>query len=243
MQLQIQLKLNEPLYLPLAYHGKLKGAIYSLGRDPENDDSPNLHDEGFQRGKREYRPFCYSLLNGPHKVDKENKTITFFRHVSFEVRSIHEPWLSIVERNAAEQGVRLGEKVYGLEYMQRGFAAVFSNQISFTMASPVTVHRTDPKTRRTHFISPEDEAFRDLINGNFRRKYEAYIGRKPEGNVQIRCLDTEHLKKYSTLYEGFQIDAWMGKFSLQGDPEYLSFLYDTGIGARNPTGFGMMKVI
>lgn len=243
MQLHIRLKLNEPLFLPLAYHGKLQGAIYRLGQDSEDDALPNLHDEGFQRGKREYRLFCYSMLNGPNKIDKEKKTITFFQHVTFEVRSIHEAWLAAVERNVLQQGVRIGEKTYDPEFMKRGFAAMFSDQITFTTASPVTVHRTDPETGHTRFISPTDETFGELISGNFRRKYEACTGKKPGSDIRIRCVDPEHLKKYSTFYKGFQIIGWMGKFSLQGDPEHLSFLYDAGIGARNSLGFGMMKVL
>ena len=241
MQLYIRLNLERPLSLPLAHHHILQGAIYSLGVDDEDPNGNNLHDSGAFAGNREYKLFCYSTLEGPHSVD--NGRIEFYHYVSFEVRSVDDEWLATVEKNAFEKGVRIGGEVYDVAFVHRGVSVILSDHISFETASPITVHRTDPNTRRTKYYSPEDKEFAELISQNFMRKYNAHTGESVRADFAIECVRPRDLKMYKTWYKNFCIIGWMGKFTISGDPMYLSFLYETGIGARNSQGFGMMKII
>ncbi len=84
MQLVVHIGLDEPLSLPINYNHILQAVIYrSLGNMPEY--ATFLHDGGFARGQRQYKMFQFSQLKGEYRI--ENKRITFFSEVSFEVRS------------------------------------------------------------------------------------------------------------------------------------------------------------
>ena len=46
-----------------------------------------------------------------------------------------------------------------------------------------------------------------------------------------------------TQYQLFMHHNWKGIYELSGKSEYLNFLYDVGIGAKNSQGFGMFDVM
>ena len=48
--------------------------------------------------------------------------------------------------------------------------------------------------------------------------------------------------KYFTKYKNFFIEAWYGLYLLEGNADYLSFLYDAGLGSKNAQGFGMFEI-
>lgn len=83
----------------------------------------------------------------------------------------------------------------------------------------------------------------ELINENFKRKYNAYSGVFPEENIKIETMRFSERDKYVTKYKGFYISGWYGIYRLQGKRKYLDFLYQAGLGDRNSQGFGMFDLI
>ena len=88
---------------------------------------------------------------------------------------------------------------------------------------------------------PNTDDFYELIRSNFRRKYTACYGVQPASGIDIAlCGKTESVEVKDI---GDSLTAWSGKFRLRGKRKYLDFLYQTGLGAKNPIGLGAFKVV
>lgn len=233
MQLLLSIKLQEPCVLPIAYHHILQSAIYAL-------IGGNLHNEDYKYDKRGYKLFTFGPIEGKYKI--RGKSIIFFEEMSFEVRCyIDDIGLEIV-KNYIQNGIRLINNVYRDVYVKVQNRDITENSLIINMKSPITVYETD-EDRRTIYYNPEDVEFYGLIMDNFIRKYSAAFGELPDSNIEIMPVKYSLKDKYMTHYKGFLIEAWKGIYSLSGDSEYLKFLYDTGLGAKNSQGFGMFDIL
>ena len=88
---------------------------------------------------------------------------------------------------------------------------------------------------------PNAPRFYEALVNNARKKWRFYRGEAPfELTVEPRFhgLPT---KEFSTFKRTF-ITGWYGDYRLEGTPEVLDMLYQTGLGAKNSEGFGMFEV-
>lgn len=233
MQLHVRVKLDGPCVLPIGYHHILQSAIYSqIGGE--------LHDKGFQYNKRGYKLFTFGPIEGRYIID--NKSIIFNDEISFEVRClIDEVGLNFI-KNITKNGIRLGKNSYkGVEVTIQNHV-IEEDCITITMKSPICVYATS-EDKRTIYYNPECEEFYSAVKDNFERKYAAVEGCFPTSNIEFNLVKYNERDRYFTKYKGFYIEAWKGVYELSGDPKYLNFLYDTGLGAKNSQGFGMFTVI
>ena len=109
------------------------------------------------------------------------------------------------------------------------------------MLSPICLHTTNPETHRTTYYNPHQEMFSLLAEENFARKYCAAFGEMPESGIRLSPLRIEPGDKLVTRFKDLIIEAYGGRYVLEGDPAYLTFLYNTGIGAKNSKEFGMFE--
>ncbi len=258
MQLKIFIKLNVPLTLPISYHHILQAVIYNLMGDANGNAI--LHDGGEAYGKRNYKLFVFGLLEGLYKI--ENKKITFFDNVSFEVRAFDENIIKTIEDNVLKNGIRFDNIKYDLVECSRRNTRIINDRLLIKMISPVCVYKTLFDSNHTNYLNPFSPDFSSEINNNFLRKYIA-AGKVPaelsvempsELSTELRseASDKELITispfkvssrdKYLTNYKNTIIEAYRGIYELSGRPEYLDFLYDTGIGSKNSQGFGMFKI-
>lgn len=89
-------------------------------------------------------------------------------------------------------------------------------EIIIEMISPVCQYSTDTETGKTYFFMPTDEKFAYEVNANFKRKYEAYYGKEPDGDIYLEPIRLTDRDKYVTKYKGFYITAWKGQYVLSG---------------------------
>ena len=80
-------------------------------------------------------------------------------------------------------------------------------EIIIEMISPVCQYSTDTETGKTYFFMPTDEEFAYEVNANFKRKYEAYYGKEPDGDIYLEPIRLTDRDKYVTKYKGFYITA------------------------------------
>lgn len=240
MQLVVHIGLDEPLSLPINYNHILQAVIYrSLSIMP--DYAEFLHAGGFTRGQRQYKMFQFSQLVGEYQI--EDKRITFFSQVSFEVRSPEPLLIRLLGECIWQQGITFGDHTYRDVQLELYDYTVEEQELLIRMKSPLTVYATDENSEKTFYFCPDDPEFYEMVNHNFYRKYQAYYGIEPMSGICLEIHGNKFPKKMVTRYKGILITAWYGTYKLSGERKYLDFLYQTGLGAKNAQGFGMFEIL
>ena len=236
MQIILQLQPDRPLCVPFNYQYQLQSAIYK--KLAEIDASDFWHDVGFGDA-RKFKAFSFGSLKGKYTVS-ENK-IRFENSVSLEVRSPVFAFCDDLQR-ALELNPQL--KLFDT-YLTVANASIVNRHINHSSAvfkteSPVLVYR-NTEQGKTRYFTPEEEEFYIGICNNFERKYEA-IFNIPSEHIQIRPTGSS-FKKVVTRYKSTWLTGYHGVFEVKGTPKSLELLYNTGMGAKNPEGFGFIRVL
>lgn len=240
MQLIINIKLDEPLILPINYNHILQSIVYrALSVLPEYADF--VHDSGYANGNRNYKLFNFSQLMGKYTIKGQN--IIFYDIVSVEIRSPQPLLINILKESIGYYGITFGDVTYDDLYLEEYDYTVEESELFIEMKSPVTIYSTDKVSGKTHYYSPDEEAFSYMIDENFKRKYNAYFGVRPFLPIQIELLGADMPRKIVTKYKGLYVNAWFGRYKIRGERKYLDFLYQTGLGSKNSQGFGMFNII
>lgn len=109
------------------------------------------------------------------------------------------------------------------------------------MVSPLTLHKSLPGGK-TLFLRPDDDAFAAQLIANTAHKLAACRS-TADPSVTLRPMGTRLPRKRVTQFKGIYLTGWEGDFLLDGDPETLCLLYQTGLGDRNSQGFGMFRML
>lgn len=239
MQLIITSELSDELVLPINYNHIIQSIIYNNLRNyPEY--GTYVHDRGYKSSGRSFKLFTFGMLSGNYRI--ANKKIIFSDNVSFEVRSPDIMLMKALYENLNKNGIKYGDTLCENTIIRRDDITVEADSITIKMNSPMTVYSTDKLDRKTYFYRPDDIMFSQMINGSFRRKYEACYGTAPLSDIGIQPLRVSERDKTVTNYKGFYIDAWRGIYRLTGKRKYLDFLFQTGLGSKNAQGFGMFDI-
>lgn len=238
MQLRISHKLNIPLVLPLSYHHIQQSIIYRSLED-ENMYSTKLHDEGYNFGERAYRMFTFSQLKGKYEI--EGKKIIFRDSISFEVRSPEVTLIKLLKHNIEQRGIEYIGQHYDHVSCEIDDKTIIQDTLYIRMVSPICVYSTIDEDQ-TYYYRPDEEEFYHIVNENAQRKYLAYTQVPMASAVRLEPIKVTQKDKYVTKYKGIYIGGWRGTYKLMGEPKYLDFLYQTGIGSKNSQGFGMFEI-
>ena len=237
MQLYISMSLSAPMILPLNYRYQVQSALFGKLREVQASDF--WHNEGFGEA-RKFKPFIFGELMGRHTICKENKTITFYDRISFEVRSIDLSFIENLNKSfdLSARFVLFDRILPVTEHSLRDFHLP-ENACFFKTATPVCVHQTlaDGKTR---YFSPEEPQFSEGLLLNFQNKYQTVLQKTPP---EICITPTGTHKKLVTRYKGIWITAFSGTYEICAPHEALEFIYNVGLGEKNPQGFGLLKLI
>lgn len=242
--IHITFNLGEPLTVPVNYHHLLQAFVYNIL--PE-ERATAIHDQGFLHHKRVYKPLCFSKLLGQTEYDKNTRKLTFNHKIRLSISSIIPELVETVLNNLmlAEDLTLHGQKVY-VDNIQFDRNKVMTDRLVVKAISPITVYSTFEKrngSKITHYFAPQDLVFEHLIQENFARKYEAFTGKSLENELellQIKPIQVGKKDKVITNYKDTWIVGYTGVYELKSKPEYLSFMLDCGLGAKNASGFGMV---
>ena len=239
MQLKIYIDLNENnLTLPLNYNHIIQGIIYSsLSNDTEYQKT--LHNEGITLGEN-YKLFSFSSLCGNHTIS--NKMITFIDNVFLEIRSVDSYFIFLVYEYMKQNGITFGNrKLYPNLKLENKI--IQENNITIKMNSPICVFKKNLENNNTIYLSPRDSEFETAINNNFIRKYSSYYCIEPYSDILITNINLSPKDKVVTNIKKIYITSWKGEYVLEGSPDYLTFLYNAGLGSKNSQGFGLFEII
>ena len=228
----------DSLRIPIAYRHLLQGVIYhALEADPAF--SGFLHEQGGTIGSRHFKHFTFSPLSGSFRI--EGKDIIFSGQITWEVRSADPRFIqTLIYSLRPGCDIRIGNTPVRIVRCSLADHTIFSPQITVRTISPVVAYAT-LEDGHTLFYAPDVEEFYRSLCLNAWRKYISFFGEEPLGPLQLWPLSSGY-KKEVTLFKSTRITAWKGSFVLQADPQYLSFLYQVGLGAKNSQGFGMFSI-
>lgn len=214
-----------------------------------------LHDEGWQYGKRRFKMFTFSQLRAARSErffsvasssQPQKQHIRLSSPCWFSLSSPMEQMLQELAQNLLKDTeARLDSNMLQLTSVALLPSLTLLpnevNMMSVHTLSPITVYKTD-ETHHTTYFSPHDAAFAAYVRENARRKFTAYFGREPDltGFDMVPMEERDHTVTID--FKGTMIRGYSGRFRLLGTGELLRFLYDAGIGSKNSEGFGMIEL-
>jgi len=116
--------------------------------------------------------------------------------------------------------------------------------------SPITIYRTlytAEGKRKTYYFHAFESEWEELLLANLRRKAMALRW----SNRQLANLEGAHIRPLRVgkndgcivKYKGTVIKGWTGLFALDLPEPFFFLAYDSGLGAKNSQGFGMVEVV
>ncbi len=242
----MRLTLKDPesgcVVLPVDYNRLVQAAIY---RNISRELADFLHDKGFLFGKRQFKMFTFSRLEGHCKLDKDNKRFIYKGDITLHVSSPIEKFVEDLTNTIVTKGfIVLGRRT--LKVAELAFPAkpaMKNGKIKIHMLSPLTVYSTlmtpDGK-KKTYYFSPYEKEFSVLINSNIKKKHFLLSSKNIKSDIVVKPL---RVKEVVVMYKGTLVKGWMGRFSLAGPRALITTAYEAGLGAKNSQGLGMFEVV
>lgn len=246
MRITLEFSSNDFFTLPLSHHHIIQGFIYrQLKYNP--DYSSFLHNIGFQYGdtERNFKMFTFSNIQGKYQII--DNMICFYENFKLEISSIDNIFCNILINSfISNKNMEIAHHSIKLENLNIDDKKIEATSINIKMISPITIHQTifdENGTKKTLYLSPDHPDFRDAVNQNFHRKYQAYYGYDSPDILSIIPINHKPKYKYITRFKNkIIITGWKGQFQLNASAETLNFLYHCGLGAKNSQGFGMFQI-
>ncbi|MGB9734390.1 MAG: CRISPR-associated endoribonuclease Cas6, partial [Conexivisphaera sp.] len=240
MRVRLTFSSDAPVMLSIWYNRALQGMIYgALGEDYGRW----LHDSGFIQGRRHLKLFTFSRPLGTYR--RRGDYMEFHGPVSIIVSSPVEEFMErlcagFVERGGAELEVnRL--RLESLEVLAR---PEVGSELEVHTLSPITVYstlRAADGRKKTYYYSPFEREFSELISANLSRK-ASVLGIGIGAGAGVEARPAGRVREVVSIFKGTVVKGWIGAFRLRGDPTLLGLGYDSGLGAKNSAGFGMVEL-
>ena len=239
MQLKVKIKLDKKLTLPISYNSIIQGIIYHSATKIDEKFTSSLHDKGLgiKTDTTNFKYFSFSKIFGKYKIN--DKKITFFDEIRFEIRSIDPYFIHLVYEGMNKYGINFGDRNLksNLKLENR---IITSNSITTKMISPIIAIKKDDNKKE--FINPMTNEFIPYLENNYSYKYQNYYNNEGK-DIDIDIIDVTYRDKCVTSFKGIIMTGWYGIYHLEGSPESLTFLYNTGLGGKNSQGFGLFDII
>ncbi len=249
MRIKIELISKSEILLPVGYNEYIQGAIYN---NLKPEDAQWLHDHGFLHNNRKFKLFTFSSILEKGKYDKKNRMFRYPPQISFLISSPVD-WIlqQLAENMIQSEHLMLGRNrltVTSINIMKT--FSVQESPVKVRAITPVEVHSTftlENGKKRTHYYTPFDKDFSELVNENLKKKWKAFTKDECRYAMAISPLFSGN-KNEKIIYFGAGekrtlIKGWKGYFRLEGDPEFIEFGLKAGFGSRNSQGFGLVEVV
>ncbi|MCG0275790.1 MAG: CRISPR-associated endoribonuclease Cas6 [Thermosediminibacteraceae bacterium] len=247
MRMKLTFNSESPVALPIQYNHIIQGMIYS---NLTQEFAEFLHQEGFLWGKRTFKLFTFSRLEGRFRMTESGK-IEFEPPFSLIVSSPLERFLRELAGGLLKnENLSLAGRRIVLENVTVQAAVEecdFDDRVKIKMLSPVVAYKTivEGGKKKTLYLTPLQKEFGELLKNNLLKKYAVLTGKDP-GELEFEIkpafpLSEKHCKIIK--YKDVIIKGWMGVYTLRGDPALLKIAYDAGLGSKNSQGFGCFEIL
>ncbi|WP_238455505.1 CRISPR-associated endoribonuclease Cas6 [Desulfolucanica intricata] len=230
------------LTLPIHYNHLIQAFIYdSLGEELASF----LHNSGFIEGKRAFKMFTFSRIQGKFQMIEGGQKISFTGQVKLTVSSPMTAFCnSLVNRLLLQGEVRIGKNYLKVTEVRGRNVTIGSEQVQFRTVSPIVLYSTllRPDGRKyTCYFQPDEPDYEKLLENNLRKKYSAFYKEEaPEGELRVRALGQHRLAVIK--YKETVIKGYSGKLMVSGPIPLLQMAVDSGLGSKNSQGFGCVEI-
>lgn len=243
MRIQIMLKFHDKLMLPIQYNNIFQAIILKwLG---DENYQKFIHDTGYEYNKRRYKMYSFSRLEGAFRMNRENKTITYFDQGKFIVSSSDDKFLNyIVNKVILEDEIFIHNQRVSVEEV-RCFNKKLKSGDKIYTKSPIVAYSTfeHDGSKKTYYYSPMEKDFETILRRNLINKFNAAYEKEPGSDeFSIKPINNPKLRESTVVYKGTIIKGWSGEFIVEGSEELLNMAYNAGIGSKNGQGFGCVEI-
>ncbi|KAA5805909.1 CRISPR-associated endoribonuclease Cas6 [Thermoanaerobacterium thermosaccharolyticum] len=246
MRVMLEFIGDKDLHLPIQYNHIVQGLIYNNMTD--GDFSAFMHDEGFKHGKRKFKLFTYSRLEGEFRLLKKEEKIVLKPPFRLTISSPIDEFIFDISQNMFKKDFcTFNNQTFQLSSINIENPPVFRDRARIKFLSPVVMYSTieDKGIKYTYYYSPWNDNFSDLLLNNLIKKYEVIYGegvRDPY--FKLYPIGRENMKYQKVMkYKNTVIKGWMGIYDVECNPDLLKVAYYSGLGAKNSQGFGCFEIL
>lgn len=243
MRLTIEFSSNQLIYLPISYNEIIQGFIYANITSEELKNF--IHDKGYEYNNKKFKLFTFSRLDGDYSIDLKNKIIIFHNKVTLKISSILPEFIKDIMNTLLMKS----HARFGKQKVLVNSVFIESDEIEEKMTvktlSPIVVYSTISSEKRkfTYYYHPKEQDFKNLIKKNLIDKYRARYKENINGDFNLKLIKMLSNKEEIVYYKNFLIKGYNGVFEISGDYNLLKIAYDSGLGAKNAQGFGMIEKV
>ncbi|BBE31410.1 CRISPR-associated endoribonuclease [Tepiditoga spiralis] len=222
---------NATVDLPVHYNRPLQGMFYSL-MDFMEEKTPRL--------------FTFSRIYPEDNFKVENKRLkfngNFVVYFTSPIEKINNSIINILSKKNIFRVEKNYFELVNFKIIEKNI----SNNLLIKTLSPITTYisvNLPSGNRYTHYFTPYSTDFKVLIEENLKRKAEL-VGidtKNMEFNIEPYGI-TEKNEKI-LFYKGVIVKGWTGYYKISGSKTLVDFALNSGIGAKNSQGFGMIVPI
>jgi CRISPR-associated endoribonuclease Cas6 len=241
MILKLKLKAiqDDEISLPVHYNRPLQGLFYNL----MSKAFPEYHDLGTKVENKKLKLFTFSRIYPENSFKVLEKRLLF--KGAFEVY-FASPMSKIIDSvNSSietEEVFRLEKKYFTIEKETINIDEITENMYVKTL-SPITAYSTiilPNKSKYTHYYSAYSQDFKKLVEDNIKRKAQAMGENFDDCELNIQPYGITEKNEKLLFYKGIIIKGWTGYFKITGSRELIKLALNSGLGAKNAQGFGMI---
>ncbi len=227
---------DELVDLPVHYNRPLQGMFYNL--------LSQYFGSCINSDEREKKIFTFSRIYPYESFRVESKRLKFKGSFMVYFASPIEELMDCVSKAFSEKELfRIENNLFRLKN-HTILKTEVNSPIMVKTVSPITVYSTitlPNKNKYTHYFSPYSDNFRNLISENIRRKASVLgIDCSGDNTFDISPYGVTEKNEKLLFYKGIIIKGWTGYFVLSGNKKLIRLAFDSGLGAKNSQGFGMV---
>lgn len=114
---------------------------------------------------------------------------------------------------------------------------IISDVIDFKIVSPLLI-RDHKEDNKDYYYSFDDEEYKDILINNLKYRLKD-IPEKLINEIEFlpQKIKTVLVKNYGVILKGN-----IGFIKINAHPKILEYIYNSGLGAKNSMGFGMLEI-
>lgn len=244
MRIRINVNLEKSISIPINHQHVLTDVIYSFLETTDVDYASYLHGNN---DSHRFQLFCFSTLRSHRRRVISSSLRLGPGAVEWLVCSPVEKFLEEFASGLLQQKhITLVKNEIPIDSVDTLPPQTLDTSAAFSCLTPVVCSRPDNGRGHGRYLTPTDNTFGEAVRHDLIRKFNSLHGHAPENETLRWQWDKDYLKRERGTklieYKSSFIKGAFAPFHVEGSPELIQLLYETGAGEQNAAGFGMVDV-